>query len=97
MDIKPIRSEAEYEAALAEIETLWGAPHGSPEEDRLDVLVTFVEAHEERHYPILPSNPIKTILHQNDTLYLLNIPGMREAIIEGLNIPTDECTDEVEW
>ncbi len=33
----------------------------------------------------------------NETLYLLNIPGMRESIIEGLNTPLDECDDEVEW
>lgn len=32
-----------------------------------------------------------------ETLYLLSIPGMREAIVEGLNTPIDECDDEVEW
>lgn len=32
-----------------------------------------------------------------ETLYLLSIPGMRESIVEGLNTPTDECDDEVEW
>jgi PHD/YefM family antitoxin component YafN of YafNO toxin-antitoxin module len=33
----------------------------------------------------------------NETLYLLNIPGMRESIIEGMKTPLDECVDEVEW
>lgn len=33
----------------------------------------------------------------NETLYLLNIPGMRESIIEGLNTPLEECADEVDW
>ncbi|MBX2999413.1 MAG: type II toxin-antitoxin system Phd/YefM family antitoxin [Caldilineaceae bacterium] len=33
----------------------------------------------------------------NETLYLLNIPGMRESIVEGMQIPMDECSDEVEW
>ena len=33
----------------------------------------------------------------NETLYLLSIPGMRESIIEGLNTPLAECSDEVEW
>jgi prevent-host-death family protein len=33
----------------------------------------------------------------NETLYLLNIPGMRESIVEGLNTPLDQCVDEVEW
>lgn len=33
----------------------------------------------------------------NETLYLLDIPGMRESIIEGLNTPVDQCDDEIEW
>lgn len=33
----------------------------------------------------------------NETLYLLGIPGMRESILEGINTPIEECTDEVEW
>ena len=32
-----------------------------------------------------------------ETMYLLNIPGMRESIIKGLNTPVEECDDEVEW
>jgi HTH-type transcriptional regulator/antitoxin HigA len=64
MDIKPIRTEADYEAALEEIERLWGAAYGSPEGDKLDVLVTLVEAYEEQHYPIPPPDPIEAILHQ---------------------------------
>ena len=32
-----------------------------------------------------------------ETIYLLSIPGMRESVIEGLNTPVDECSDEVEW
>ncbi len=44
MEIKPIKTQADYEAALKEIERLWGTSHGSPEGDKLDVLVTLVEA-----------------------------------------------------
>lgn len=33
----------------------------------------------------------------NETLYLLGIPGMRESIVEGMQTPVDECSDEVEW
>ena len=54
MEIKPIKTEADYEAALKEIEQLWGSNYGSPEGDKLDVLVTLVEAYEEEHYPIPP-------------------------------------------
>ncbi len=63
MEIKPIKTEADYEGALKEIEQLWGASYGSPEGDKLDVLVTLVEAYEEKHYPIPPPDPIEAILH----------------------------------
>ena len=54
MGIKPIRSEEEYGQALKEIERLWHAPVGSPEGERLEALVTRVEAWERVHYPVLP-------------------------------------------
>ena len=63
MEIKPIKTEADYEAAMKEVEQLWGASYGSPESDKLDVLVTLVEAYEEKHYPIPPPDPIEAILH----------------------------------
>ncbi len=53
MPIKPIKTEADYETALKEIEQLWGTNYGSPEGDKFDMLVTLVEAYEEEHYPIL--------------------------------------------
>lgn len=56
MEIRPIKTETDYEAALAEIDRLWGAAYGSPEGDKLDVLATLVEAYEEKHYPIEPSD-----------------------------------------
>ncbi len=63
MEIKPIKTEVDYEAALHEIEQLWGSSCGSPEGDKLDVLVTLVEAYEEEHYPIPPPDPIEAIFH----------------------------------
>ena len=48
---------------LCEIDRLWGAAVASPEGDKLDVLVTLVEAYEEKHYPIPPPDPIEAILH----------------------------------
>lgn len=57
MDIKPIKTEADYDAALSEIERLWGNPLGTPEGDKLDILVTLVEAYEQEHYPIHPPDP----------------------------------------
>ncbi len=61
MEIKPIRTEADYEAALAEVERLWGAEPGTPEGDRFEVLFTLVEAYEEKQYPILPPDPVEAI------------------------------------
>ena len=45
-ELKPIRSTADYEAALAEVERLWGAKAGTPKGDRLDVLATLIDAYE---------------------------------------------------
>jgi len=52
MNIKPIKTKADYRAALAEIVRLFGAAPGTPEGDRLDVLTTLVEAYEAQHEPI---------------------------------------------
>ena len=54
MDIKPIRTEADHKAALAEIERLWDAKPGTPDGDRLEVLATLVDEWERKHTPILP-------------------------------------------
>lgn len=63
MELKPIKTEADYEEALARIDELWEAELGSPEGDLLDVLTTLVEAYEEKHHPILPPDPVEAILH----------------------------------
>ena len=52
MDIRPIRTDDDHRHALAEIERLWGAADGTPEGDKLDVLVTLVETYEERRWPL---------------------------------------------
>ena len=52
MDIRPIRTDEDHRAALAEINRLWDAPEGTPEEDMLDVLLTLVEIYEERRWPL---------------------------------------------
>ena len=61
MEIKPIRTETDYEAALKEVEQLWGTELGTPDGDRFEVLFTLVEAYEEQHYPILPPDPVDAI------------------------------------
>ena len=61
MDITPIRTEADYRAALTRIETLMDAREGTPEGDLLDVLVTLVEAYERKHYPVDLPDPVAAI------------------------------------
>lgn len=58
MDLKPIRDEADYRAALAEVAALWDAPDGSPDADRLEVLAILVEAYEQAHDPISAPDPV---------------------------------------
>jgi HTH-type transcriptional regulator / antitoxin HigA len=61
MDVKPIRTKRDYEDTLKAIERLMGASRGSPEGDRLDVLVTLVEAYEARQFPLDLPDPVAAI------------------------------------
>ena len=61
MEITPIRTDADHEAALRDIETLWGAADGTPDGDRLDVLATLVEAYEDRRWPLEELDPVEAI------------------------------------
>lgn len=61
MTIKPIRNDADHEAALARIEALWGYEPGTPEEDEFDVLTVLVSAYEDKRWPILPPDPVEAI------------------------------------
>ncbi len=60
--IRPIKTEQDYDEAMAEIDSLWGAEPDTPEGDRLEVLLTLVEAYEERHHAIDPPDPVDAIL-----------------------------------
>jgi HTH-type transcriptional regulator/antitoxin HigA len=61
MEIRPIKTKADHRAALREIETLMAAERDTPEGERLDVLVTLVEAHERKHYQLDPPDPVEAI------------------------------------
>jgi HTH-type transcriptional regulator/antitoxin HigA len=60
-DVKPIRTNADYEAALLELKKLWGAKSRTPQGDRLDVLATLIDAYESEHFPIDPPDPVEAI------------------------------------
>ena len=61
MNIFPIKTEADYQAALAEIETLMDAEMNTPEGDKLDILATLIESYEAKYFPIEAPNPIEAI------------------------------------
>ena len=89
-EIRPIRTERDYEAALAEIERLWGAKGDTPEGDRLDVLATLIDAYEAEHYPMDPPDPIEAIKFRMEQQGLTRrdleeIIGTRTRIAEVLN------------
>ena len=61
MKIRPIKTKADYGKALARAEALMDAKPGSSKGDELDVLVTLIEAYEDKHYPFPPPKPISAI------------------------------------
>ena len=63
MELKPIRTKAEYKMALAEAEALWDAPEKSPEADRLEVLSLLIQNYEARHHAIPDPDPIEFLTH----------------------------------
>jgi HTH-type transcriptional regulator / antitoxin HigA len=89
-DLKPIRSEEDYEAALEEVERLWGSPLGTPDGDRLDVLATLIDAYEARHYPMDPPDPVEAIKFRMEQQGLTRkdlepLIGTRTRVAEVLN------------
>ncbi len=89
-DLRPIRSEADHEAALAEVERLWGADVGSRDGDRLDVLATLIDAYEAEQFPTDPPDPIEAIKFRMEQAGLSRrdlegIIGTRTRIAEVLN------------
>lgn len=67
MELRPIRTEKDYQEALREIELLFDAAPNTPEYDRLDVLSTLVDAYERVHFPIQIPDPIAAIQYYMDT------------------------------
>jgi HTH-type transcriptional regulator/antitoxin HigA len=87
MEIKPIRTNSDYERALREIERLWNAKVGTSKGDRLDVLATLVEDYEQKHFPVDPPDPIAAIkfrLEQQglDPRALIGVIGGRSRVYE---------------
>ena len=77
-ELKPIRSEADHAAALAEVERLWSAKAGTPEGDRLDVLATLIDAYGARHHPLDPPDPVEAIK------FRMEQQGLTQGDLEGI-------------
>jgi HTH-type transcriptional regulator / antitoxin HigA len=89
MNLKPIKTKAAYEQALKEIERHWGAPEGTAQGDRLEVLAILVEAYEEANFPMDLPDPIEAIkfrLEQQgeDKKALIGVIGNRTRVYEVL-------------
>jgi len=90
MNIKPIRTEQDYEEALAQIDAVFDAQPGTPDGDLLELLTLLVEAYEEQHYPIAPPDPIEAIEFHIERLRLTRHDlepyiGSRARVSEILN------------
>jgi HTH-type transcriptional regulator/antitoxin HigA len=90
MELRPIRSKREHQAALKEVEALWDSPEGSREADRLEVLTLLVEAYEREHFPIEDPDPIDFLQHVMESRELTRkelepFIGSRARVAEILN------------
>lgn len=89
-ELKPIRSEADYEAAMEDVAALWGAKSGTPEGDRLDVLATLIDAYEAKHHAMDVPDPVEAIKFRMEQQGLTRrdlegVIGTRTRIAEVLN------------
>lgn len=89
-ELKPIRNEADYEAALDTVAALWGAPTGTPEGDQLDVLATLIDVYEAKHHAMDPPDPVEAIKFRMEQQGMTrkdleDIIGTRTRIAEVLN------------
>jgi HTH-type transcriptional regulator / antitoxin HigA len=89
-DMKPIRTEADYEAALEQVAALWGSASNTPEGDRLDVLATLIDVYEAKHHAMDPPDPVEAIKFRMEQQGMTrkdleDIIGTRTRIAEVLN------------
>ncbi len=90
MNVQPIRSEADYDAALSKVERLWGSKAGTPQGDRLDVLLILIHDYESKHHAIDPPDPVDAIKFRMEQMNLTRkdlepLIGPRGRVAEVLN------------
>lgn len=90
MEVRLIKTEQDYIAAMRRIDHLWGAKLDSPKGDELDLLITLVESYEMKNYPIAPPDPIDAIKFRMEQMELTNADmiqylGSQSKVSEVLN------------
>jgi HTH-type transcriptional regulator/antitoxin HigA len=90
MNIKPIKTEADYQQALNRLEVIFDAPIGTPESDEADVLGLLIDDYEKKHYPIDAPDPIEAIKIRMEELQLKQLDlvdemGGKSRVSEVLN------------
>ena len=90
MEIKPIKTDKDYNQALERLETIFDAKKGSPEGDELEVLGILVDQYENEHFPIGLPDPIEAIKFRMEQMGynqtdLANIVGLKSRASEILN------------
>jgi HTH-type transcriptional regulator / antitoxin HigA len=90
MEIRPIKTEQDYNTSIHRIEVLWGAKKDTPQGDELDLLVTLVESYEMKHYPIAPPDPVDAIKFRMEQMEmtkadLVQYIGSQSRVSEILN------------
>ena len=68
MNIKPIKTENDYNESIKRIEQLWGSEKDTEAGDEFDLLITLVESYEMKHFPIAPPDPIDAILFRMEQM-----------------------------
>jgi HTH-type transcriptional regulator/antitoxin HigA len=89
-ELKPIRTQADHQNALGEVEKLWGAKSGTPKGDRLDILATLIDAYEAAHFPMDLPGPVEAIRFRMEQQGLTRkdlepLIGTRTRVAEVLN------------
>jgi HTH-type transcriptional regulator/antitoxin HigA len=90
MDIRPIKTEQDYNNSIMRIEALWGAKKDSVQGDELELLITLVESYEMKHYPIAPPDPVDAIKFRMEQMNmtkadLVKYIGSQSRVSEILN------------
>jgi HTH-type transcriptional regulator/antitoxin HigA len=100
MEIRPIRTDEDHEAALREIDRLWNAEPGTDDGDRAEILVALVQKYEERMYPVPRATPVEILrfmMEQNDRSQsdLAELLGSRSRASEILSGKRELTLDQI--